>query len=403
MIGNVSGRERILIGIGVLAALVVVGWTFLVQPIRERYQSAAELTPVREQVLTRRVELLLRKGVIARELDTTNAQLQAAGNRLLSTATPAVAASELQKLTKEMAVQASTEIRSERRDPSTRRPPVTDGADAQDADGPGSQDPRRERHAAQGAAGHDDHLGFHPPGQAENLMTKRLRLVTVLFAGIAIVLVAIIAKELTARPPRPPAPRAQSTATTVAPSAPAAPAAPPAAGAGNYGMIASRNLFSPTRSEAPPAPPPAPVVNLPKPNLYGVIFQEAGPVAYLEDPVTKRVARYRIGDTVAGGTLKSIDSDSVVLSRPDGQIAVRLHDPTRPRPAGPPAAAPMPGAPMPGVVAPTPTTPTVFPPQGVAPAAATPPSPGAISRRPLPPSVLGRIPPADRCADTTLM
>jgi len=114
MIGNVSGRERILIAIGVLAALVVVGWTFVVQPIRDRYQSAAELTPVREQVLTRRVELLLRKAAIARELDTTNAQLQVAGNRLLSTATPAVAASELQKLTKEMAVQASTEIRSER-------------------------------------------------------------------------------------------------------------------------------------------------------------------------------------------------------------------------------------------------------------------------------------------------
>jgi len=227
-------------------------------------------------------------------------------------------------------------------------------------------------------------------------MTKGLRLVTVLFAGIAIVLVVVIVREMTARPPRPAATRTQPTATTVAPSAAAAPAAPPAAGAGNYGVIASRNLFSPTRTEAPPAPPPAPVVNLPKPNLYGVIFQDAGPVAYLEDPVTKRVARYRIGDTVAGGTLKSIDSDSVVLSRPDGQIAVRLHDPTRPRPAAPPAAMPTPGAPMPGGATPTPATPTprtptVFPPQGLAPAGTS--SPSAISRRPLPPSVLGRVPP----------
>ncbi len=235
-------------------------------------------------------------------------------------------------------------------------------------------------------------------------MTKRLRLVTVLFAGIALVLGVIIARELTARPPRPAAPRAQPAATTVAPSAPAAPAPPPAGGAGNYGVIASRNLFSPTRTEAPPAPAPAPVVNLPKPNLYGVIFQEAGPVAYLEDPVTKRVARYRIGDAVAGGTLKSIDSDSVVLSRPDGQIAVRLHDPTRPRPAAPPAAAPTPGAPMPGGATPIPTmptprTPTVFPPQGLAPGG-TPSAPAAVSRRPLPPSVLGRVPPQPTDAPT---
>ncbi len=231
-------------------------------------------------------------------------------------------------------------------------------------------------------------------------MTKRLRLVTVLFAGIAIVLVVIIARELTARPPRLPAPRPQPTATAVAPSAPSAPAAPPSAGAGSYGVIASRNLFSPTRSEAPPAPPPAPVVNLPKPNLFGVIFQEAGPVAYLEDPVTKRVARYRIGDTIAGGTLQSIDSDSVVLSRPDGQIAVRLHDPSRPRPLPPPAAAPTPGAQTPGGTMPTPTrTPTVFPPQGLAPGG-TPPSPAALSRRPLPPSVLGRVPPQPTDAPT---
>jgi Tfp pilus assembly protein PilO len=114
MLGNVSRRERVLIGVGVVAGLLVVGWEFVVQPIRERYQSAAELTPVREAVLVRRVELLIRKGTIVRDLETTNAQLEAASSRFLSTATPAVAASELQKLAKDMAVQASTEIRSER-------------------------------------------------------------------------------------------------------------------------------------------------------------------------------------------------------------------------------------------------------------------------------------------------
>jgi hypothetical protein len=223
-------------------------------------------------------------------------------------------------------------------------------------------------------------------------MFKQLRLVTVLFAAIAVVFVAIIVRELTARSPSLPTVRPPSATTTATPAPSPTPAAPPSAGAGGYAVIASRNLFSPTRTEAPPAPPPpAPVVNLPKPNLYGVVLQDGTPIAYLEDPTTKRVARYRIGDAVAGGTLKTISSDSVTLSRPDGQIAVRLHDPTRPRPPAP-AAAPTPGAPMPGS---QPTAvqrpPTVFP-EGFVPP--TMPSPSAIpSRRPLPPGVLGRVPP----------
>jgi hypothetical protein len=230
-------------------------------------------------------------------------------------------------------------------------------------------------------------------------MGKQLRLVTVLFVGVAAVFVAIIVRELTTPTPRLPAPRPAPTATATPP--PAAPGATPSSGASGYAVIASRNLFSPTRSEAPPAPPPAPVVNLPKPNLYGVVLQEGTPIAYLEDPVTKRVARYRVGDTVAGGTLQTIESDSVILSRPDGQIAVRLHDPTRPRPAAPPAA-PTPGAPgaIPAPGTPTPSrTPTIFPPQGAVPPTGSPTS-GASARRPLPPSVLGRIPPQPTDAQT---
>ena len=114
MIGNVSGRERTLIVLGVIAGVIVLGWTFVVQPIRDRNRSAADLVPVREQVLARRLELVARKGAIARDLDSTNAQIQALSDRFLPAATPAVAASELQKLTKEMAAQAATEIRSER-------------------------------------------------------------------------------------------------------------------------------------------------------------------------------------------------------------------------------------------------------------------------------------------------
>jgi hypothetical protein len=238
-------------------------------------------------------------------------------------------------------------------------------------------------------------------------MSRQLRLVTVLFVGIAAVFAAIIVKEPTTPSPRLPQPRpAPPGAATTTP--PATPAPAPGAGAG-YATVASRNLFSPTRTEAPPAPASAtPVVNLPKPNLYGVVLQEGAPIAYLEDPVTKRVARYRVGDTVAGGTVTTIESDSVVLSRPDGQIAVRLHDPTRPRPAAPPAAgpgtpapgAPGPGGPIPGQGTPQPRTPPmIFPPQGAVPPTASPES-GVSARRPLPPSILGRVPPQATDAPT---
>ena len=114
MIGNISRRERILIAIAVVGALLAVGWEFVLQPVRDRYRAAVELTPAREQVLVRRLELVARKGAIARDLEATNARLQAVADRFLPAATPAVAASELQKLAKELATKASTEIRSER-------------------------------------------------------------------------------------------------------------------------------------------------------------------------------------------------------------------------------------------------------------------------------------------------
>lgn len=121
MIGNMSRRERLLIGFGVTAGVIVLGWTFLVQPISDRYRAAAELVPVREQVLARRLELVARKAAIARELEATTAELQTLGDRFLPASTPAVAASELQKIVKEVAVKASTEVRSERILPAVER------------------------------------------------------------------------------------------------------------------------------------------------------------------------------------------------------------------------------------------------------------------------------------------
>jgi hypothetical protein len=133
-----------------------------------------------------------------------------------------------------------------------------------------------------------------------------------------------------------------------------------------------------------PVTPPAPA--LPKPNLFGVVLLDGGPVAYLEDPVSKRVARYRVGDQVAGGTVQTIGSDTVTLARPEGQVMVRLHDPSRPRPAAPA------GVPAPAAGQHTqPVSPIgPIPPGGVMPEGA-PPHTLTQPRRPTP-GIMGRIP-----------
>ena len=77
-------------------------------------QPAAELVPAREQVLAQKRELIGRRAAITAELDTTTARIDKLAERFLTSATPAVAASELQKLVKDMAAQAKTEVRSER-------------------------------------------------------------------------------------------------------------------------------------------------------------------------------------------------------------------------------------------------------------------------------------------------
>jgi hypothetical protein len=224
-------------------------------------------------------------------------------------------------------------------------------------------------------------------------MPKTLLIGNVVLLAAAALFVVLMVR--TARTPWPaPSPvRARPAPAQTAPPAEADAKSPTAPQ--SYASIATRNLFSPTRTEAPPsavAAPPA--VVLPKPNLYGVIVRESTPIAYLEDPVTKRVGGYRLGDTIAGGTVKDITSDRVTLARPDGNIDIRLHDPSRPRPAAPPpAAAAAPGAPpVPGAQPPRPapaTPPTV----GPTPAPPTA-EPGTPPRRALPPSLLRRLPPA---------
>jgi hypothetical protein len=243
-------------------------------------------------------------------------------------------------------------------------------------------------------------------------MSKNLFTLNVVLGAIATGFAAYIFWEVI-RPGPPVAGTARPR--TAAPTAVATLPGRPAEPAGSWAVIASRNPFSPSRSEGPATAVQAgPAINVPKPNLYGIVVKDGGSFAYIEDPQTKRVAAYRIGDAIAGGTVEKIARDGIVLTRPEGAIDVRLHDPNKPRPAAPapPVAAPggAPGqAPLPGVVPPVAPAP---PPQAQAPSEQPPPvqpglaQPGVEApttqrppvRRPLPPGLLRRLPqsqPAD--------
>jgi Tfp pilus assembly protein PilO len=123
MIASISTRERALVAVGILVALLLGGWIFVVEPIRAANASSAELVPVREEVLARRRALVARKPGIAADIEAVDRRIEELSARFLTAATPAVAASELQNIAKEMTTAAKTETRTER-----ILPPVERGA-----------------------------------------------------------------------------------------------------------------------------------------------------------------------------------------------------------------------------------------------------------------------------------
>jgi Tfp pilus assembly protein PilO len=114
MIGNLSRRERLMVGLALAVGVILGGWLLVVEPILERNRSAGELVPAREQVLQQKRELIARRASITAELAAMSAKFDKLAEGFLTSATPAVAASELQKIVKDMAAQAKTEVRSER-------------------------------------------------------------------------------------------------------------------------------------------------------------------------------------------------------------------------------------------------------------------------------------------------
>ena len=144
-------------------------------------------------------------------------------------------------------------------------------------------------------------------------MPRRLLAVNVVLAGVSALCVALIVKQLaTARTPA--APRGRPPVASGAAPAPAGDSRLPAQA---YNVIATRNLFSPTRSETTgPLGANNAAALVAKPSLHGVVLRDGSPIAYLEDPLTKRIAGYRIGDPIAGGTVQTISADAVMITRP---------------------------------------------------------------------------------------
>ncbi|MBI4638380.1 MAG: hypothetical protein HY727_18740 [Candidatus Rokubacteria bacterium] len=221
-------------------------------------------------------------------------------------------------------------------------------------------------------------------------MSRRLLALNVLLAVVALLAVASIARDLSTPRALPLAERPRATAP--APAEPARGARPPAAA---YVAVASRNLFSPARSDSASAAGGTAAQR--KPYLHGVVLMDGASIAYLEDPATKRVVGYRVGDTIAGATVQAIAADHVVLSRPEGPVDVRLRDPSKPRPAvaGQPAVAPAPGA------AQAPGAAGAAPQPGQAVVQPQPVPPSAQERRQYPPSLLRRPAPSQPSDATT--
>lgn len=111
---TLSRRERVVIGAGAVVALVVGGYLFLVEPILSRSRAAEATVPVREATLERRRLLIGQGPRLAEELAAVSARLDTESGRLLRGPTPPLAASELQKIVKDLMAAANVEVRSER-------------------------------------------------------------------------------------------------------------------------------------------------------------------------------------------------------------------------------------------------------------------------------------------------
>jgi len=111
---TLSARERVVIGGGTAIALIIGGYLVVVEPLIARARAADAAVPVREAMLERRRLLVGQRPRLIGELAAVNARLDKESARLLRGPTPPLAASELQKIVKDLLAGSSVEVRTER-------------------------------------------------------------------------------------------------------------------------------------------------------------------------------------------------------------------------------------------------------------------------------------------------
>lgn len=112
---RLSKREQVMVGLTLVAALMIGGYFYVVEPRLIEIKDLAEnRIPAWEQVLAKaRARIAQREAIQSRLAEATRA-VEELSQRLLPGTTPPLAASELQKLVKELAPESGVEIRSER-------------------------------------------------------------------------------------------------------------------------------------------------------------------------------------------------------------------------------------------------------------------------------------------------
>src|SRR5882672_12196959 len=99
---TLSRRERGLVGLAVGGLLVAAVYLYAVEPLVARNRELAELAPVREATLDARRRLIAQRPRLTQELASAQQGFEAQAARLLPGPTPPLAASQLQKLVKEI-------------------------------------------------------------------------------------------------------------------------------------------------------------------------------------------------------------------------------------------------------------------------------------------------------------
>jgi len=116
---TLNRRERTVIGLALGALLVVGLYFYAVEPLIDRTRELAELAPARAATLEARRRLIAQRPRLTEDLEEATKTFQQQTERLLPGPTAPLAASELQRVVKDVAAGANVDVRSERVLPTT--------------------------------------------------------------------------------------------------------------------------------------------------------------------------------------------------------------------------------------------------------------------------------------------